>query len=186
MAHQTGEGPIGSVEHIHVAEREGAQMLSRSEVRALPGIGLEGDRYASGAGRYSNDAKSGREVTLVEAEVLDALRAENGIELAPGATRRNVTTRGVRLNALVGRQFLIGDVLCEGTRLCEPCDYLAGLNGKPLVKPLTHKGGLRANILTEGVIRVGDEVRIAAAVAGASRDIADAIRAHGAGTGSTS
>ncbi len=140
-------------------------MLSLSEVRALAGIGLEGDRYASGAGRYSTHPGSGRELTLVEAEIIDELRAENGVDLSPGETRRNVTTRGVRLNALVGRRFLIGDVLCEGTRLCEPCDYLAGLTGKPLIKPLTHKGGLRANILTEGTIRVGDEVRITAAVA---------------------
>ena len=168
MADQTSAGPVGSVEHIHIAEREGAPMLSLSEVRAVPGIGLEGDRYAAGVGRYSKDGKDGRALTLVEAEVLEALRAETGIDLSPGQTRRNVTTRGIRLNALVGRRFLVGDVLCEGARLCEPCDYLAGLTDEQLVKPLTHKGGLRANVLTEGTIRVGDEVRIAATMVAAA------------------
>ena len=158
----------GRVERIHITDREGAPLRPLTAARAIPGIGLEGDRYAAGTGRYSNDPGSGRELTLIEGEVLDLLRAENGIDVAPGETRRNVTTRGIRLNPLVGRRFLIGDVLCEGMRLCEPCDYMAGLTGKPLVKPLTHKGGLRANILTAGTIHVGDEVRLAALVASAS------------------
>lgn len=165
MAHRMDEGPLGTVEHIHITQRESAPMLSIREARALPGIGLEGDRYAAGTGRYSSDGRDGRALTLVEAEVLDALRTQSGIDLSAGETRRNVTTRGVRLNDLVGERFLIGDVLCEGARLCEPCDYLAGLTNKALVKPLTHKGGLRANILTEGTIRVGDEVRMATAIA---------------------
>jgi MOSC domain-containing protein YiiM len=132
-------------------------MRAVQEVRASPS-GLEGDRYAVGLGTYSNDPKRGRSLTLVEAEVLEALRTEHGVEVAPGETRRNVTTRGIRLNDLVGRRFRIGAVLCDAIRLCEPCDHLVGLTGKPLLEPLVHRGGLRADVLEAGVIHVGDEV----------------------------
>lgn len=96
------------------------------------------------------------DLTLTEAEVIAALDADFGIALESGAVRRNLTTWGVHLNALVGRRFRIGSVLCEGTRLCEPCSYVADLIGKPVLKPLVHRGGLRANILTDGYLQVGD------------------------------
>lgn len=135
-------------------------MRAVDRVRAIPGVGLEGDRYATGDGRWSDEPGGGRELTLVEAESLDDLRTENGIALDPGQTRRNVTTRGIRLNDLVGQRFMVGDALCEGMRLCEPCDYLEGLVGKPVIRPLTHKAGLRAVILGEGEISVGDPVSV--------------------------
>jgi MOSC domain-containing protein YiiM len=149
---------VGRVEAIHVAAAASAPMRSVEGVRAIPGVGLEGDRYALRTGHYSPDQKVDREVTLVAAEELERLGNAFDIVLEPGATRRNVTTRGIDLNPLVGRRFRIGPVECEATRLCEPCVYLATLVGAPIVEPLVHRGGLRARILTEGEVRVGDEV----------------------------
>lgn len=133
-------------------------MRPLDRVRAIAGVGLEGDRYALGTGHYSADPKVDREITLIEAEEIEALESGSGIVLAPGETRRNVTTRGIRLNDLVGRRFRIGDVDCEGTRLCEPCQYLTDLLGKPILAPLVHRAGLRARILTGGEIAAGDPV----------------------------
>jgi len=148
----------GVVEHIHLADKRGAPPYAVSAVDAVAGEGLVGDRTY---GRAIADQRpgAGLDLTLVEAEAVEALLADAGIELAPGEIRRQVTTRGVPLNDLVGKQFYVGDVLCEGVRLCEPCDYLQNLIGKPIVKPMIHKAGLRANLLTSGAIRVGDAVR---------------------------
>jgi MOSC domain-containing protein YiiM len=146
------------VEHIHIATTAGAPVQAVDAVHAIPGVGLAGDRYAYGRGHYQDDRVS-RDLTLIEAEAIEALGRQHGIKLAPGETRRNVTTRGIDLNALVGRRFWVGDVLCQGTRVCEPCQYLADLTGKPLLRPLVHRGGLRADILRGGLIRRGDSVR---------------------------
>jgi MOSC domain-containing protein YiiM len=148
----------GTVEWIHIAHRAGAPVQAVARVRAIAGVGLEGDRYAVGSGQYSPDTKVDRHITLVAAEELERLADRFDIELEPGETRRNVTTRGLDVNALVGRRFRIGVVECEGTRLCEPCTYLQGLIGKPVLEPLVHRAGLRARILSGGEIAVGDEV----------------------------
>jgi MOSC domain-containing protein YiiM len=153
------EAQTGRVEFIHLAGAEGEPMRATDRARVIAGIGLEGDRYAAGRGHFSPSPGTGRALTLIEAEVLDSLRDSLGISLQPGEARRNLTTRGIALNALVGRRFRIGGVLCEGTRLCEPCDYLEDLIAKPLLQPLLHRGGLRADVLEDGEIRVGDEVR---------------------------
>jgi MOSC domain-containing protein YiiM len=154
-----GTGPgVGVVEAIHVAPAAGEPMRALRAARAIAGAGLEGDRYALRTGHWSANPKVDRDVTLVAAEEIERLAAEHGITLAPGETRRNVTTRGIRVNELVGRRFRIGDVLCEGTRLCEPCQYLTDLLGKPVLGPLVHRAGLRARILGDGEIRIGDEV----------------------------
>lgn len=150
----------GVVEAIHVTAAGSAPMTSVERVRAIAGVGLEGDRYATGTGQYSGDPKVDRHVTLIEAEEIEALVDRAGITLVPGETRRNVTTRGIRLNELVGRRFRIGGVVCEGTRLCEPCQYLTDLVGKPVLRHLVHRAGLRARILTGGEIAVGDEVAV--------------------------
>jgi MOSC domain-containing protein YiiM len=147
----------GVVDAIHIAVGAGMPVRSLESVRAIAGVGLDGDRYAYGRGHYRDDRVS-RDLTLIEAEALEALTGEHGIELSVGETRRNLTTRGISLNDLVGRRFWVGDVLCQGTRLCEPCQYLADLTGKPLLRPLVHRGGLRADILRGGVIRTGDWV----------------------------
>jgi MOSC domain-containing protein YiiM/ADP-ribose pyrophosphatase YjhB (NUDIX family) len=154
--------PPGIVEAIHVAATAGEPVCPVEFVRAIAGVGLEGDRYALGRGHYSPDLRVSRDLTLIEAEVIEDLARDHGIQLAPGETRRNLTTRGVRLNDLVGRRFWVGDVLCEGTRLCEPCHYLTELTGKPLLRALVHRGGLRADLIRGGRIRRGDHVQLVA------------------------
>src|SRR5262245_35353586 len=126
-------------------------MDARSRVDVAAGVGVRGDRYAGGGGFWRDDRVS-RDLTLVEAEVVDEL------ELAPGETRRNVTTRGVELNELVGRTFWIGDVLARGTSLCEPCRHLEEVTGRRLLRALVHRGGLRADALVGGRVAVGDAV----------------------------
>jgi MOSC domain-containing protein YiiM len=148
----------GRVEAIHIADTRGAPMRSVDRIRALAGVGLDGDRHATGASVTADDVKVDQQLTLVAAEEIDRLADVFGIVLEPGETRRNVTTRGVDVNALVGRRFRIGDVVCEGTRLCEPCQYLTDLLGKPILEPLVHRAGLRARIHTGGEIAVGAEV----------------------------
>jgi MOSC domain-containing protein YiiM len=151
-------GVAGLVEGIHIAPAEGRRMESIERVRAIAGVGLEGDRYAGGHGRWSGDDRPGRDLTLIEAEVVEDLAARHGISLAPGESRRNLTTRGIRLNDLVGHRFRVGEVECLGASLCEPCGYLEGWVGKPIIGPLVHRGGLRSVILTGGEIVVGDEI----------------------------
>lgn len=151
----------GEVTSLHITAAGSQEMESPAEVKALAGKGLDGDRYAMGTGFYSESSATpapDREITLIEAEALEALREENGIELTPAETRRNVVTRGVPLNHLVGRRFRVGEVELEGVRLCEPCAHLMEMTGKKVLGPLVHRGGLRARILGEGTIRVGDPV----------------------------
>lgn len=141
----------GRVEAIAVAPAAEAPVGLVDAAAARAGRGLEGDRYADGRGTFSNRYARGIDVTLVEAEVLDEL----GLE--PADARRNVVTRGIDLNALTGRPFRVGDVALRGQRLCEPCAHLERLSPGTL-RPLVHRGGLRADIVTSGVIRVGDPV----------------------------
>ena len=148
---------MGSVEHIHVAGAAGAPVQAVDEASALKGVGLAGDRYAVDAG-YWRDSKVARDVTLIEAEALEDLQRLTGLALDPGEARRNLTTRGVDLNGLLGRTFWVGDALCRGTHLCEPCRHLEELTGKQVLRPLVHRGGLRARLLNSAVIRVGDPV----------------------------
>jgi len=147
----------GRVIHLHIAPAEGAPMEAHDAITAQAGVGVVGDRYALRIGHYSADGGDGRHVTLIESEVLADLAAR-GMTLPPGATRRNVTTEGIALNDLVGRRFRVGDVELIGIRLCEPCAYMQGLVGQPVLAPLVHRGGLRADILVGGEIRIGDAV----------------------------
>jgi MOSC domain-containing protein YiiM len=130
----------------------------REEIKAVAGRGLEGDRYFDGRGYWSKTRGVSREVTLIELEAIEALEREKSIAIAPGAARRNVVTRGVPLNHLVGREFQVGAVRLRGTRLCEPCAYLEGLTQRGVLAGLIHRGGLRAEILTGGTIRVEDAI----------------------------
>lgn len=142
----------GWVEGIFIAAHATELPSSVRRARGIAGIGLEGDRYFGGAGTWSEyPIKGGKDLTLIEAEVLAA------IYLSGAHARRNVVTRGVRLNEFVGRRFHIGDLECYGDRLCEPCIHLEQLTGIG-VSALAHRGGLRANILNDGDIRVGDPV----------------------------
>jgi MOSC domain-containing protein YiiM len=165
--HVRGVGLPGVVAAIHVAATAGQPVRPVEFVAATADVGLKGDRYALGRSHYSPDLRVSRDLTLIEAEVIQDLARDHGIELAPGETRRNLTTRGVRLNDLLGRRFWVGNVLCEGTRLCEPCRYLTELTGKPpLLRALVHRGGLRADIIRGGRICRGDHVQLVADQAG--------------------
>ena len=149
----------GTVEGLAVAPAAEAPMQLLEVARARAGRGFDGDRYAAGAGTFTPRAgrRPGYDLTLMAAEVLDEMAAA-GLALDFAGTRRNVLTRGIDVNALVGRRFRIGDVLCEGRRLCEPCVHLDRLSGPGILRPLIHRGGLRADILTDGEIRLGAPV----------------------------
>jgi MOSC domain-containing protein YiiM len=148
----------GTVVAIHIASTGAAPMKSVTAAQAVAGRGLAGDRYYSKLGTYSNDAGSGRDVTLIEVEAIEALKREYKIELEPGQSRRNILTQGVALNHLVEREFRIGDVVLRGTRLCEPCAHMERLTVKGAMRGLIHRGGLRAEIVKGGPIRVGDAI----------------------------
>jgi MOSC domain-containing protein YiiM len=147
----------GTIELIYIAPAATAPTLSVKQAVAIPGSGLEGDRYALGQGTFSKPEPD-FELTLIEAEAIEALKRDYNVDLAPGETRRNLVTRGIALNHLVGQDFQIGEVKAHGIRLCEPCDHLQRLAGRPVIKGLRHRGGLRAQVLTRGAIRVGDSV----------------------------
>ena len=148
----------GNVVFLYIARDTAVPMESTQEVQAVAGRGLEGDRYFDGTGHWSKTPGVGREVTLIELETIEALEREKSIAVAPGAARRNVVTRGVPLNHLVGREFQVGAVRLLGTRLCEPCAYLEGLTQPGVLTGLIHRGGLRAEIVTGGTIRVDDAI----------------------------
>ncbi len=147
----------GNIHSIHIASAAKEPTHAVGEVRAIPGVGLEGDRYALKQGTFYKPEPA-FELTLIEAEAIEAIRSEYKVEIAPGEVRRNLVTRGVPLNHLVGREFRIGEVLIRGIRLCEPCHHLEVLTERPVIMSLRHRGGLRAQILKEGTIRVGDTV----------------------------
>jgi MOSC domain-containing protein YiiM len=151
---------MAQVEAIHIAPAASVPMQSLGEVEAVAGGGLAGDRYHAGIGFYSPRPTDpgAREVTLFEAEVLEALATEHRITLGAGEHRRNLTTRGVRLDALLGRRFQVGEVLLEGVKDCPPCDHLQEIVGKPVLQPLVNRGGLRARVVVGGVLRVGDRI----------------------------
>jgi MOSC domain-containing protein YiiM len=142
----------GRVEGIFITPVHGELPQPVERVTAVAGRGLDGNRY------FAEDAEPGRALTLVAAEAVEAMEAEHGISLEPRETRRNVVTRGVDVNALVGKRFRIGDVECEGVELCEPCSHLESLTKPGIIKGLVHRGGLNADILEGGEISVGDPV----------------------------
>jgi MOSC domain-containing protein YiiM len=133
-------------------------MEALSEARLLPGIGLEGDRYATGLGTYSKKPHIDRQATLIEFEVLEALARDRSVELAPHEHRRNLTTRGVPLNHLVGHYFRIGGCVLYGGRLNVPCLYLENLLDKKVFKPLLNRSGLNCRIIVGGMVRTHDRI----------------------------
>jgi MOSC domain-containing protein YiiM len=149
----------GVVVSIHIAPSATKPTVALSKVTAIAGKGLEGDRYFLRAGTFSKKPGGGRQITLIESEAIEALQRDHGIKLDPGATRRNIVTRGVPLNHLVGKRFVVGDATLLGTGLCEPCSYLEGLTEKGVLKGLIHRGGLRADVLNGGTIKVGDTLQ---------------------------
>jgi MOSC domain-containing protein YiiM len=147
------EATVGVVEVIALASTAEAPMRTVDAARAIAGRGLEGDRYASAAGTFSPRPGRGRDLTLVDAAALDV------IGLEPVQARRNLVVRGADLDALRGRRFGIGEVECFGQRRCEPCAHLERLTRPGVLRALVHRGGLRADIVRGGELRVGDPVR---------------------------
>ena len=147
------------MEGLFLAHPEGATTDAVERVRVLAGRGPEGDRHFRGARAAANEDGMGRDLTLIEAEALDELAAAAGIELVPGEHLRNVVTRGVRLDGLVGRPFRVGGVRCVGIEPCHPCRRLERLTGRSgLLKGLAGRGGLRADVVRGGELAVGDPV----------------------------
>src|SRR5947207_8908075 len=140
------------VTQILIAESPASEMTLRAEVRAVPDKGLEGDRYFSGMGTFSpEEQKPDYQITFIEREKIEAFARESKLPFTALQARRNIVTEGVNLNGLVGKEFYLGEVRIRGIRLCEPCNYLAKSSFPEVLKGLAHKGGLRAQIVSEGV-----------------------------------
>ena len=142
----------GRVEGIFISANKGDMPEPVETVRAVAGRGLEGNRY------FFDDAPPGQALTLIAAEAVEAMEREHGISIEPRESRRNVVTRGIDVNDLVGKRFRVGDVECQGIELCEPCSTLEGMTKPGVIKGLVHRGGLNADILSDGDISVGDAV----------------------------
>ena len=151
----------GEVVAIHIASAVGVPMQGLASAEAVAGEGLVGDRYRDNIGFYSPTPTDpgARELTLIEEESLAAVLRETGVVLGPEEHRRNITTRAVALDPLLGKRFRIGEVVCEGVRKCPPCTHLEEITGKKVMKPLVHRGGVRARIVAGGWIRVGDPIQ---------------------------
>ena len=151
---------VGEIVGIYVSEVKTGPMTALATATAVKGKGLLGDRYATKAGTFTPKSPRlrGYDLTLIESEVLDQPVLADGSQLAADESRRNLVTRGVDLNALVGREFTIGPVRALGQRLCEPCVHLERLTRPGVVAGLVHRGGLRADLLTGGEIRLGDRI----------------------------
>ena len=150
----------GKLLEIHLAEAGRQPMRSQTTANLIAGQGIEGDRYALGTGHYS-EFPDIREVTLIEIETIEALQRDHDILLATDEHRRNLTTRDVPLNHLVGKRFRVGDTVLEGGRLNTPCRYLDLVTGKTVCDLLEHRSGLNCRILTGGLIRLGDRICLA-------------------------
>jgi MOSC domain-containing protein YiiM len=146
----------GVVEEINITATEAAPCLPAERVRVRAGRGIQGDRHFSGERPHRDP---GRALTLIAAEALEGLAADTGIALSAAASRRNVLTRGIDLNALVGRRFTVGELVCEGIELCEPCNHLQSLTRPGVLRGLVHRAGINAAVLADGEIAVGDPVR---------------------------
>jgi MOSC domain-containing protein YiiM len=151
---------MSSVSLILIAKSPEDPMESQTEVVAVPGQGLVGDRYFSGTGTFSpKPQKADFEITFIESEKIVDFARLSGLDFSAYHARRNIVTCGVDLNALVGKEFFVGSVRIKGIRLCEPCSYLAKITYPETLRGLVHKGGLRAQILTSGTISIGDQIR---------------------------
>lgn len=150
------------VTEILIAPSPASPMISTTKVRAVPGKGLYGDRYFFGVGTFSpQPQKADFEITLIEEENVQAFAAASGLPFTASHARRNIVTKGARLNELVGKEFYVGEVCVRGIRLCEPCSHLAKNSFAEALKGLVHQGGLRAQIISGGAICVGDKIRVA-------------------------
>ncbi len=145
---------------IYITPTHSQPTQPRESVHVVPGLGLEGDRYFGPPGTPGKRSGTGRDITLIEIEALQAFEGDQHLRLEPADARRNIVTRGVSLNDLVGLEFQVGPVSFRGVRLCEPCEHLASLTDARVLPGLVSRGGLRAEILTGGIISVGDPITI--------------------------
>lgn len=158
---------LGRVEAIFIAERAAGPMRPVEQIEARIDSGLAGDRYASRRGTFSKPEQANAptprsaQVTLIEAEAIEAVRRDGNLPLDPAETRRNILTRGVALNHLVGREFNVGEqVVLRGVELCEPCGHLEKLTRQGVREALIHRGGLRAEVVHGGLLHVGDQITL--------------------------
>jgi MOSC domain-containing protein YiiM len=157
----------GSVVGIFIAPESAAEMVSLPEARAFADRGLEGDRFLRDS--WSAVNRSDKAVSLIEDEVLQLAAQELGLETIAQKTRRNIVTRGVPLIELLHREFTVGGVRMRGIRLFEPCGHLVKVSRLPgIFKALDHRSGLKAAILSNGMMRVGDKIALQPAAARAT------------------
>ena len=147
----------GNVVGIYISPQRGQPTQAVEQIHVVPGKGINGDRYFRETEKGEKHSKSGQEITLIEIEAIEAL-SDEGIPITPGQIRRNIITQGVSLNNLVGCIFQVGSIQLRGVRLCEPCNYLANLTDPRVLPALTHRGGLRAEIIEEGYIKLNDAI----------------------------
>lgn len=150
----------GILRSIWISPNARETLRRAAAVRAVPGRGLEGDRYFLACGTFSTWPGGGRAVTLIEEETLDALRREHGIDLREGRNRRNLVTSGITLADLQDRSFRIGTAILRGIRPCSPCRHLELLTEAGVLDALKDRGGWRADIVQEGVLHVGDAIEL--------------------------
>jgi MOSC domain-containing protein YiiM len=151
---------LGIVEGIYIAPARGEPTKFVEKIHVVPGKGIEGDRYFYQPKINEAPSRQGRELTLIEIEAIEAMCQEDGIQITPDQTRRNIVTRGVSLNDLVGHVFSIGGIQLHGIRLCEPCNYLANRTDPRILHSMAHRGGLRAEIISDGIIHLNDIISI--------------------------
>ena len=149
----------GSIVSIFIAPQGGAPMQGLEVAELIEGVGIAGDRYATGKGHYSSMPSSDRQITLIEAEALEAIARDYDLQLGADESRRNVCTRGVPLNHLVGREFRLGDAVLYGARLNVPCKYLEKVTGKKVFESLKHRSGLNCEIRHGALVKPGDLIR---------------------------
>ncbi len=155
----TSDDLKGSVVNIYIAPSTKQPMESRQEIKVVAGKGLEGDRYLEGTGYYSGNKEWDSSITLIQIEAFETFERDYGIALSPEVLRRNIVTKDISLNALVGQKFKIGQVILEGIKFWPPCSYIAKMIGKQeVLEGFAHSGGLGAEIVTSGIIRIGDPI----------------------------
>ena len=152
---------LGKVEGIYICPKRGEPTVLIEQVHVVPGMGIEGDRYFIRHRTTNSASNLGQEITLIEMEAIEAICHEDRVIITPGQTRRNIITRGISLNDLVDQTFRIGTIQLRGIRLCEPCNYLASRTDPRILHSLVHRGGLRAEIITEGIIHINDIITTA-------------------------
>lgn len=151
---------MSQIDHIFFARTAGGVLEAATQVEVVAGFGIVGDRY------FGARDEPGQNLSLIEAEEIEAFNARHGRSEPMACTRRNIVTRGVRLAELIGREFLIGGLRLRGVEFCEPCLGLgeslasAGLDAPAVVRHFVHRAGIRADVLDSGRLRVGQEIRL--------------------------